>query len=213
MEENAVTEEIQEKTAADLQYEHEKQAEIDFKMAEAKERRRLAVLKRNVKQRQLREAERRANQPASKIKTEPPAYPEDAYAAASPADPAKPKPTRPWKPASILTASKIRGMRQRWVRKDLLEKRMEEGWQPRMSFTKGRIDAPETTIIDGKPLSQYVMKRNLVLCDMPEELAQGREAYYKRMTDGGLKAQENEFVKSTQVGGDSYAYGGIKVER
>ena len=144
---------------------------------------------------------------AAPIKTAPPAYEREALAL-SPDSQTK-RATQPWRPVSQLFSIKIPGMRPRWVRKDLLEKRIEEGWQPRLSDSKNRLEAPEKTIIDGVPLSKYVMKRGMILCDIPEALAQSREDYYRRLNDGGLRSQNAEFDAGT--GGN--AYGDISVGR
>jgi hypothetical protein len=96
---------------------------------------------------------------AAPIRTEPPVQAHEILTLST----EEPKATQPWRPASILTAQKNPGMRPRWVRKDLLEKRIEEGWQPRLSDTKSRVESPEKTIVDGVPLGRYVTKRNLVL--------------------------------------------------
>lgn len=157
----------------------------------------------------LKRARAKSRKKAPPIRTEPPAYPQDALRVPEESK----KATEPWRPASMLTCKPIPGMRPRWVRKDLLEKRMAEGWQPRISTDKGRIDAPEKTLVDGKPLSSYVVKRNLVLCDMPEEMAKSREEYYRKLTDSGLEAQKNELERGTAVGGKSYNYGDIEVSR
>jgi hypothetical protein len=137
------------------------------------------------------------------IKTTPPDNPREAFSVP------EPKANQPWRPASILTTSRLPGMRPRWVRKDLLEKRIEEGWQPRLSDSKSRIESPEKTIVDGMPLSRFVVKRNMVLCDIPEDLAQSREKYYRDINDAGLVARKTELAN--QTGGQSY--GEITVER
>lgn len=141
---------------------------------------------------------------AAPIRTEPPAYERDRL---TPVSEEGPRPTQPWRPVSQLFSTKIQGMRPRWVRKDLLEKRIEEGWQPRLSDSKNRLEAPEKTIIDGVPLSKYVMKRGMILCDMPEDLAKSREQYYRKISEGGLKANKAELDRET--GGQ--AYGEVKI--
>lgn len=120
------------------------------------------------------------------------------------------KATEPWRPASILVSTHRPGFRSKWCRKDILDKRMAEGWEPRI---RGKNDAPETTITDGTPLSQYVTKRNLVLCDMPEELAISRERYFQRMADDSLQSEVNRFkgeINTTENKG-SKVYGEIKI--
>jgi len=135
---------------------------------------------------------------AAPIKTAPPDYERDALVSQT----LEERATQPWRPVSQLFSRKLNGMRPRWVRKDLLEKRIEEGWQPRLSDSKSRLESPESTIIDGSPLSKYVIKRGMILCDMPEALAQSREAYYRRVSAGGLKATNAELDAGT--GGTTY---------
>jgi hypothetical protein len=146
---------------------------------------------------------------AAPIKTTPPDYPREALKT----EEQKKKSNEPWRPASILTSSKLPGMRPRWVRKDVLEKRIEEGWQPRLSESKSRVESPEKTIVDGIPLGRYVTKRNLVLCDMPEELAMSREDYFRHMNDTSMKGQKQQYVNETVVGGESRSYGDVQVEK
>ena len=112
------------------------------------------------------------------------------------------EPTEPWKPASILTADKLEGRRSRWVRKDQLEKRMSEGWVPREAK-----DTTPKTILDGSQQGSYVMKRNLILCDMPEAKAKSRDAYYKHLTDGAVEDSISKLKEKTQGG----TYGKIEV--
>jgi hypothetical protein len=141
---------------------------------------------------------RRGPRKAAPIKTSPPDYERDALVSQTLEDRA----TQPWRPVSQLFSTKLQGMRPRWVRKDLLEKRIEEGWQPRLSDSKSRLESPESTIIDGTPLSRYVIKRGMILCDMPEQLARSREAYYRKISDGGLKGTNAELDAGT--GGNTY---------
>ena len=115
---------------------------------------------------------------------------------------AKEEPTEPWKPASILNVDKIEGKRSKWVRKDLLEKRLAEGWVPREAK-----DTTPSTIIDGSQQGSYVTKRNLILCDMPEAKAKGRDAYYKHLTDGAI----GESIKNLKEKTHGETYGKIEV--
>jgi hypothetical protein len=107
------------------------------------------------------------------------------------------EPTEPWKPASVLVATKLEGKRSRWVRKDQLEKRIAEGWTPREAK-----DTTPKTILDGSQQGSYVTKRNLILCDMPEAKAKGRDAYYKRLTDGAIGESVQELKRKTH--GETY---------
>lgn len=174
----------------------EREVAIEKRMAEAK----LARVKRGSPKKR-----------SAPIKKHPPNYPQDSYNIETPGR----KMNQPWKPAAILTARKKDGMRSRWCSLNLLEKRLEEGWQPRLRSSGAdiRVDAPVARLIDGKPLSSYTIKGNLILCDMPEEMAKSRDEYFKRINDAGLKSQKSEFTQSTTVGGASYSYGDVKIEK
>lgn len=89
-----------------------------------------------------------------------------------------------WKPASLLTTDKVQGYRLRWLDKDPanLDKKRREGWQFVSEINaKGTHDNPET-IQDGKPLTSVTEYRELVLAAMPEDMAQGREEYFRDRT-------------------------------
>lgn len=126
----------------------------------------------------------------------------------------KTPPTTPWKPASYLNVpSKYRkpGFRLRWVRKDDLDKKIEEGWTPVVGSTN-KI-APEKTIIDGTQLDTTVQKRTLILCEMPEEIAKAREAFFAKLTDESLTRMKDDYVEDTKVPGHgSRAYGSIEIK-
>ncbi len=127
------------------------------------------------------------------------------------------KPTQPWKPASYLNVPKeLRkpGFRLRWVVKDQLEKKKEEGWTP-VVRTGGRANAlaPEKTVIDGTQIDTTVQKRTLILCEMPEETAKAREEFFAKLTEDSVEAMKNKFVEETTVPGHgSRAYGSVKIE-
>lgn len=129
----------------------------------------------------------------------------------------KKPPTTPWKPAPMLTVrGKDPNYRYRWVRKDLLDKRLEEGWEPIVNTSDPRVQAPETTIVDGTPMSTYVTKRGLILCRMPEERAVARSKYYRDMTDGSLTTVVDELKEKVGVDpntGKSLSFGNITIGR
>lgn len=115
---------------------------------------------------------------------------------------AKP-PTTPWKPAEVLKLPKKPGFRQKWVREDIVDKFLAEGWK----FVEDKKKAlnPPKTIVDGASLSTTVRKRELVLMEMPEVLAKERDAYYKSLSDGALAGSVSEFKKvANEDGGKSY---------
>lgn len=118
-------------------------------------------------------------------------------------------PTTPWKPAKILSMPKKPGFRQKWVREDLTERFEAEGWK----FVEDRkkvLNTPKT-IVDGVPLSTAVKKRELLLMELPEAVAKQREAYFKSLTDGALKASVQKF-KDTANEGSGKSYGEVVIK-
>jgi len=127
------------------------------------------------------------------------------------------KPTQPWKPASYLNvpdALRRPGYRLRWVAKDQLDRKIEEGWIP-VTKTKGasNIVAPEKTIIDGTQIDTTVQKRTLILCEMPEETAKAREEFFAKLTEDSIDSMKNKLIDETTIPGHgSRAYGSVKIE-
>lgn len=104
------------------------------------------------------------------------------------------KPTT-WQRASSLRAPTPRpGMKQKWVRyrggkeedTDNLDRYLEEGWQPRKteSVRKGH----ELTADLKSKYAGYIVKRGLILMEIPEAMAAQRNRNYgrkaERMTEG-----------------------------
>lgn len=100
-----------------------------------------------------------------------------------------------WRRASQLSAPDPRpGMKQKWVRfkagneedTDNLDRYLEEGWLPRSaeSVRKGH----ELTANAHGKFSKYIVKRGLILMEIPEAAVAQRNRYYKnradRMTEG-----------------------------
>jgi hypothetical protein len=105
------------------------------------------------------------------------------------------------------------GYTYRWVRKDLLDKRTLEGWEPVVATKRSRVEAPESTIIDGTPLSTYVVKRGLVLCRMTKERVEERTKYYRRLSQGAIRREVEDLEAQAKVGDYPRlgAYGEIKI--
>jgi hypothetical protein len=133
------------------------------------------------------------------------------------ADGKKTKVTTPWKPSAILTVRKKEvGFRTRWVRQNLLEKKMAEGWEPVRAISGGKMEsnsANTVTLTDGSRLDSIVKRRNLILCRMPEELAEGREAYFANLTDEKSVAAIKTFGgdESSKDKTGTGAYGEVKI--
>lgn len=117
-------------------------------------------------------------------------------------------PTTPWKPAEILKMAKKPGFRQKWVREDIVDKFLSEGWV--FVEDKKKVLNPPKTIVDGAPLSTAVRKRELVLMEITEALAKQRDAYYKSLSDGALSGSVQEFKKVANEGSGK-SYGEVKI--
>lgn len=177
---------------------------IEARMDEDKARKREVFLANLARGKQ----EAKERRMATVIKDTPPDNPRDSYRAAPP----KRTATEPWRPASVLLVNnKEAGYRYRWVRKDLLEKRIAEGWDPVFSKENARVQTPEQTLIDGQPMSSFKQRRNLILCKMPEELAKSREDYYARLSAQSKTSPQKEFEQNTTLGGESLGYGKVEV--
>lgn len=105
-----------------------------------------------------------------------------------------------WKPPSTLEAPPPReGMRQRWVRSSILGgdeshhvmKRQREGWQPR-PVDSVPDSFPIPTMEHGK-WKGCIGIEGMILCEMPEETARQRDAYY------GNKAKEQELATASNL--------------
>lgn len=121
--------------------------------------------------------------------------------------PQKPKPNEPWRPASMLEAPKKPGFRRKWVRKDKLAKALMEGWVK----VEGK-DEIEQTLLDGSQSGSQIIKRNLVLCEMPEEMGKSRDAYFQQQTDELMPASVDKFKEAAKEGsGSPQAYGKVEI--
>jgi hypothetical protein len=87
-----------------------------------------------------------------------------------------------WKPASVTdVTNKEEGYRYRWARKDPdnLYKKESEGWETVSGLTSDKVKPEETNRInDGRNISSVHEKHDVILMRIPEEVAQGRDAYY-----------------------------------
>ena len=125
----------------------------------------------------------------------------------------KKKPTEPWRSANIIDVAeeyKRPGFRRHWTRVDQIDKKLGEKWSFVVSKNPDGV-APEKTIIDGKALTGLVKRRELILMEMPEEMALSRDAYHKNLTDMSVKTKTQQFAKDTTIDGRQTSYGEIKI--
>ena len=109
--------------------------------------------------------------------------------------------TKTWAPPSLLPEFKKQpGWAYRWVRVTLANEpdarnassKMREGWEP-----VKHSEHPEIKLTSN-PNSQYkdaVEVGGLILCKMPQEMVDQRNAYYKDKAEGQAKAVDNSFMK------------------
>ena len=109
--------------------------------------------------------------------------------------------TRTWAPPSLLPEFKKQpGWAYRWIRVTLANEadarnassKMREGWEP-----VKHSEHPEIKLTSN-PNSQYkdaVEVGGLLLCKMPQEMVDQRNAYYRKKTEGQAQAVDNSFLK------------------
>lgn len=92
-----------------------------------------------------------------------------------------------WKPASLNTFSDLEpGYRYRMMRKDLenLAKKSDEGWEVVSDLNGPAIEHQDPNKIEhGKALTTVKEGRDWVLGRIPEETAQGRDAFFNAKTE------------------------------
>lgn len=109
---------------------------------------------------------------------------------------------RAWKRASQLSAPDPRpGMKQKWVRfkagneedTDNLDRYLEEGWLPR-SAENVRKGHELTANAHGK-YSKYIVKRGLILMELPEAMAAQRNRHYQKRASRMTEGIDNDMFK------------------
>lgn len=95
-----------------------------------------------------------------------------------------------WRPAQMLhTMNEQAGFRYRWCDKDPanLDKKQAEGWEFVKSSKSSKPDAttPASSDIDyaDQTLTSLQEYRELIRMRLPEDIAEGRDEYYKEITD------------------------------
>ena len=102
-----------------------------------------------------------------------------------------------YQPASTLPTPDSRpGLRHRWIATEVLgqtfapnvSKKMREGWEPVKA-----ADYPELMLAGNK--NGNVEIGGLMLCSMPEELAEARNEYYQRQAQAQVESVDNNFMR------------------
>ena len=124
--------------------------------------------------------------------------------------------TTPWQPASRLDVPDLIqkkylkgvGYRGRFIRKANLDAKLQEGWEiVNLTPDEVKLISP-SEIVDGKPLTTQVQRRELILCRMSLEMVKSRAEFFRRKGTTNLEEINNEFERTTPT-----KYGSIKVEK
>lgn len=108
---------------------------------------------------------------------------------------------KPWRPSSSLEAPQPpEGYVFRWIRTEVrgyqdsknVSGRMREGYEPVRAEDYPNFDAP--TIEDGKHAG-VIGVGGLMLCKVPEEIAESRAEYFARQTADQMTAVDNDLMK------------------
>lgn len=108
---------------------------------------------------------------------------------------------REWAPPSLLPEFKKQpGWAYRWIRISLandadnlnVSSKMREGWEPVKHSEHPEIQLPAS--VDSR-FKDSVEVGGLLLCKMPQEMVDQRNAYYRQKAEGQAKAVDNSFMK------------------
>jgi hypothetical protein len=112
-----------------------------------------------------------------------------------------------WRPSNLLEAPEARpGFSQRWIATMVLgqetptnvAKRLREGWQPRDPKTVK--DLQHFPTIEHGRFTGHIGIEGMVLCEMPTEMVDQRNAYYAKMTDNLMHSVENDMNRAETPG-------------
>jgi len=108
---------------------------------------------------------------------------------------------KPWRPSSSLEAPQPPEVYKfRWVRTEVrgyqdtknVSGRIREGYEPVRAEDYPDFDAP--TIEDGKHAG-VIGVGGLILCKVPEEIAESRSDYFQQQTADQMTAVDNDLLK------------------
>ena len=109
--------------------------------------------------------------------------------------------TKQWAPPSLLPEFKKQpGWAYRWIRISLandadnlnVSSKMREGWEPVKHSEHPEIQLPASA--DSR-FKDSVEIGGLLLCKMPQEMVDQRNAYYRQKAEGQARAVDNSFMK------------------
>lgn len=115
-----------------------------------------------------------------------------------------------WRPHKTLEVRNQRpGMRLRWVNTDPanLEKKQAEGWKFAETTEHDRAKGVE----HGKGLGSVKQYRDLVLMEMPEELAVARNEYFQNETKAQVGGITKRLKSKLAESGSAATYGDVQI--
>jgi hypothetical protein len=117
---------------------------------------------------------------------------------------------KPWTPPSSLDAPPAPdGFVHRWIRTESMgfqdtanvSKKMREGWEfVRAETLKEEIGNHAYPIIANGDYAGLIGGQGLVLARIPEEIANSRAEYFKRITANQMSAVDNDLMKEQRPG-------------
>lgn len=120
-----------------------------------------------------------------------------------------------WKPAERLgVLDKNANYRYKWVNKEPsnLERKFAEGYVPANSITGLTAEHKEgVRAIDGSEIAGAKSHRELVLCALPNELAEARDEYFQNQTDRQTRNLKQKLQNDLSAGGPARVDGKITI--
>jgi hypothetical protein len=98
------------------------------------------------------------------------------------------------RPDLLRVEDKKQGRAYKWAREDNVDRLREEGWEV-CQDTGLRIDQVEG---DGTSVDTTIRRRELVLMEMPEELAESRREHYRRKAEEQLQAIRERYQEEAE---------------
>ena len=122
----------------------------------------------------------------------------------------KKQPTRPWDADNnpwtldlLKVMHKRKDFRLRWVNRDSVQKKQEQGWLVANKKDYGGLG--DAVVGEESADGTVIRRREMVLLEMPEELARQRDAFIRHKTD--RRSADARSLAKREVGKVEQAYG------
>ena len=101
-----------------------------------------------------------------------------------------------WAPDYLRLTRKNPGFRCKWVRQDNVERMLYQGWTVCDPKDYGALT--DKNIQDVVPINNRIQRRELILMEIPEEMAEQREAYLERQNSAALVSANSRAKQKAQ---------------